>query len=1471
MREMMFPIRFCAMSSVVFQLAMVGLTFLGSAPARAEMVYAREFKGAVELGADRILAWEHVADGSGEMPLWILAESGVPRQIGKLAAETIAATTGADAVVLVADGKLFVTSAKEPGQPTPLEVPGEWLSVVHGPQGFIAGGWANAIATSADGRTWTRMDFEASGEGGIAQLAAGGSMVAALRQTSVMQEGWGVNVSEVCLLEDGKPWRRIAQFEGGSHESPLTSLRWFGDRWVAIGAGVFAFVMPDGRSERIEVELDQAEFGPIGGETPLFREGNGWLMIHEGWLLESADLAKWAKRSRLSADDWQGAWIADSRGAPLLVGATKRDWTKKQAFTLAALLNPPTEAKLKALPAPVNVARAPDAAPVKQASQELTILLFESYASLREEKHEEGLRLAEQALALAKKENHETGIKSAEELRNLAANALLIAGVEAYGAKNYTAARGLWERAAGSGVAQAMFNLGVLYSKGEGVAADPAQAFAWRKKSAEAGYAQGMIVTGSSYEAGHGVEKNLEQARYWREKALAEKLPEDLERRVREQLAGLGPRTSKPVPLPLPGPRGTVLHGGKPRGPDTVYDWPAIMTAAAKRAAAEPKRTVDESIAKKRGTRTNAWTKGSPWTAEDMLAAFRKGANAREIVEVMGLDYDGADLDKPGILTVLTSPEWAEALVRSKAPFATPNSLVAIDLWGLASPRSELADALAREAIAHRQKDVPPATKPVDSPELRQRLAAGDAGAAYQLYQLYYGMQDAAVRPPVPGDLPSGDRLLAQATKDYAPAQWLLASQFEHNVDKTKNDPVRAFELYWTSAMAGDAVGAFKLAKVFAAPGNEKAVARNYAEAEYWFIEAAVCAWPGQMDVPHQRPWLELANLYSAQHANDVLSTLMPSYEDATARWLRLMTSRGGVMADYARLAISYLDEESRGNPRPFDFEKRIAGIPPESAMLPAAEWQKLEISAAGKPAELLRVAESYAGGRLVRQNDLKAVEYYIKAAEAGAGLPAYRALVHHYRNGYGVNKDPAQLLAWTTKAADTNDLAALRELGDALHFVNSDGLAQDYPAAIAAYEKAAALGDLRALYNLGLMHRYGRGVPKDDKKWREFIERAAARNYIPAMKEIAYAYIGSDVKSDRKDYAQAAVWYQKAVEAGDKASRFSLAEALVGANDQAGAQRWYREVAADDPKDVQSRYKLAQLARWDGRRDEAAQWYRQIIPLETIYGFMKEAAADFLREYDEEEAAKPGSLPHYRKLAKTGTLDDMYDYAARVAATNRGEAMRWLRNAALEGHALSTATYYTEQSKTDKEGADKWVREMAEKGNSQAILIVGLLTASTDKPAGLALMEKAAAAGNLDAKLRLGMMQYQGNELPQDRAAGIARITEAAEGGYALAQFTLGKALVGGDVGLPAEPTRGVALLKRAMMQNREGSAALQAAVLLGQIYEQGKVPGIAQDLGAAVDAFKRATELDPQNAQLRNHYNEVHRRMAQAMKGMK
>lgn len=76
-----------------------------------------------------------------------------------------------------------------------------------------------------------------------------------------------------------------------------------------------------------------------------------------------------------------------------------------------------------------------------------------------------------------------------------------------------------YTKAAEQGNADAQFNLGVMYSKGEGVAKDKKIAVEWYTKAAEQGNAYSQFNLGNMYRKGEGVLKDQKQAAEWFRKA----------------------------------------------------------------------------------------------------------------------------------------------------------------------------------------------------------------------------------------------------------------------------------------------------------------------------------------------------------------------------------------------------------------------------------------------------------------------------------------------------------------------------------------------------------------------------------------------------------------------------------------------------------------------------------------------------------------------------------------------------------------------------------------------------------------------------------------------------------------------------------------------------------------------------------------------------------------------------------------
>ncbi|NDF51679.1 MAG: sel1 repeat family protein, partial [Betaproteobacteria bacterium] len=78
-------------------------------------------------------------------------------------------------------------------------------------------------------------------------------------------------------------------------------------------------------------------------------------------------------------------------------------------------------------------------------------------------------------------------------------------GMAAIERKDYATALAKWQTAAQKGEAQAQYNLGVMYEKGQGVAQDYKEAVLWYQMAAQQGNANAQHNLGVMYRNGQGV------------------------------------------------------------------------------------------------------------------------------------------------------------------------------------------------------------------------------------------------------------------------------------------------------------------------------------------------------------------------------------------------------------------------------------------------------------------------------------------------------------------------------------------------------------------------------------------------------------------------------------------------------------------------------------------------------------------------------------------------------------------------------------------------------------------------------------------------------------------------------------------------------------------------------------------------------------------------------------------------------
>lgn len=88
-------------------------------------------------------------------------------------------------------------------------------------------------------------------------------------------------------------------------------------------------------------------------------------------------------------------------------------------------------------------------------------------------------------------------------------------GLEVSQAGDYEAALKEWRPLAEQGSAEAQFNLGIIYDKGEGVLKDIEEAVRWYRLAAKQGHANAQTILGLMYYEGDAISEDLQEAKHW--------------------------------------------------------------------------------------------------------------------------------------------------------------------------------------------------------------------------------------------------------------------------------------------------------------------------------------------------------------------------------------------------------------------------------------------------------------------------------------------------------------------------------------------------------------------------------------------------------------------------------------------------------------------------------------------------------------------------------------------------------------------------------------------------------------------------------------------------------------------------------------------------------------------------------------------------------------------------------------------
>ena len=152
-----------------------------------------------------------------------------------------------------------------------------------------------------------------------------------------------------------------------------------------------------------------------------------------------------------------------------------------------------------------------------------------------------------------------------------------------------------------------------------------------------------------------------------------------------------------------------------------------------------------------------------------------------------------------------------------------------------------------------------------------------------------------------------------------------------------------------------------------------------------------------------------------------------------------------------------------------------------------------------GHAAALNNLGNMYAAGRGVKKDKKKAFDFYLRSAQLGEVVGMYNAAEYYYF-GDVLPKNDVRAFFWYKRAADAGDIDAAYKLG---YMYQEGAIRKDYTQAAKYFLQAATAGHAEAQYFMGWLCEWGKGVPLDLKKAKQWYRKSAAQGDKDAKKAL--------------------------------------------------------------------------------------------------------------------------------------------------------------------------------------------------------------------------------------------------------------------------------------------------------------------------------------------------------------------------------
>ena len=754
-----------------------------------------------------------------------------------------------------------------------------------------------------------------------------------------------------------------------------------------------------------------------------------------------------------------------------------------------------------------------------------------------------------------------------------------------------------------------LYNLGVLYDSGEGVARNPQRAAQYYTAAARLNDNDARYNLAHLYHYGDGVPRSDIIAHYWLTKAAAHE---------RDAMTALG-----------------MLYQKSGTDDGTQMRASYWLEQAAMRGDAQAQYELfwrsryGYGIEKNQET-ANRWLQQAAEN-DNVEAQYRLGVcyyngcfaefrqdkrTGREWLEkaaaqgdsdmrfLIGMEYFfGSDYDD--------ARRWLQPVVTSESDYASM-AVSLLDTIDRAQDKKRPA-APANTAASPHEPSAPPRDAAAEAAEWQRRAEAGDARAQYQLY-FRYSLGDG-----VKQDQETANRWLQQAAGNGdADAQYWLGERYYDGGSGFGKDRAAAFmwlekaaaqggrgeqsHVGWRYYSNGDYDNARRWLQKAADQGDS--TAKFYLKKIDGLQHAKRPPAPDHSAAPPRDAVTATAELQRRAEAGDTgAQGLLPCYyaepNGARAEYRRQCDAAQGNATAQTRLGRQYYDSGDIAAARHWLQQAADGGsfVVPDLLMIQTGQCFKdiypvfeafdtlRQRAKAGDATAQYRLSLRHLAG--VHQNRREADYWLQQAAENGDLDAQYWLGQHYYHGSRGFPKDPKTAHQWLDKAAAAGGRDTRYQVG-MTYFSGGEyttarywlqrAAAQDNPQApsvlraidaltaettppAAALRQAAEAGSASAQYQLALRYRKGEGVAQNPTEADYWLRRAAEQEHGDAQIALALRYY--DNLAGAKYHKTATMpWLEKAGTKGDAARQYQVGMIYLEHDNRVDARRWLSRAA---------------------------------------------------------------------------------------------------------------------------------------------------------------------------------------------------------------------------------------------------------------------------------------------------------------------